>query len=956
MINVKKQIITIFLIAVVYLVSAKLGLLLAYSGTNASPIWAPTGIAISAVFIYRYNIWPGIALGAFAANFMVLTDLNLPLSTSIIAAMITAAGNTLEALAAIFFIRRFAKRDDFFEQTTNIIKFIILGALLSTAISATFGAFTLSLFSAGWSKFSQIWLTWWLGDAMGALLIVPLVMSYSKAAFRSLISYPNVGRNSLLITSTLVIWCLVFMSSHPLIYLLIPILVLTAFYVGQFGSAAIILLISILSTLLTVKNGGPFAEYSLNDSLLLQQTFIGSIAITTMILSALVANQKKTEHTLRASKEYNRLLFNTSPVGLALSKMDGTLLDINPAFAKIIGKMIDDTLKLTYWDITPGKYSSQEVLQLNILKETGRNGPYEKEYIHADGHLVPVLIHGLTIELGGEKLVLSSVEDITDRKLISEELEAKKELIETLIDSMPDLFWLKDTQGVYLKCNRMFEQLYGVKEAEIIGKTDYDFVEKELADFFRENDLRALEANKPSSNEEYLTFANNGYQGWFETTKTAMFDKEGEIFGVLGIARDITDRKNAANAEKISRERFYRLFEYAPDGIFISSPDGKYIEVNRAGNELLGYEREEMIGMAVSSVVDQKPYVSPESGEGFVVNNLNQRERNFKRKDNSSFIGEVYSTILPDGNLLEIVRDITLRKETEKKLLDYHNNLENLIEERTAELGTKSKELEENQEALLNLVDDLNKNTVELSTAKELAESADRLKSAFLATMSHELRTPLNSIIGFTGMLLQELPGPLNEEQKKQLRMTQKSGRHLLSLINDILDLSKIEAGQLNLSIDQFMISEVIQNVLELSRPFAQSKNLLLTSRVDSEIPEITSDQFRVKQVIINLVNNALKFTETGSVEVRASKIEKCLVVEVTDTGIGIEEEQMKKLFKPFIQIDSGITRKHDGTGLGLSISQKLMTMLGGSISVESEFGKGSTFSIRLPLGTTNNG
>jgi signal transduction histidine kinase len=200
------------------------------------------------------------------------------------------------------------------------------------------------------------------------------------------------------------------------------------------------------------------------------------------------------------------------------------------------------------------------------------------------------------------------------------------------------------------------------------------------------------------------------------------------------------------------------------------------------------------------------------------------------------------------------------------------------------------------------------------------------------------------------------LPGPLNDEQKKQLRMTQKSGRHLLSLINDILDLSKIEAGQLNLSIDQFMISEVIQNVLELSRPFAQSKNLLLTSRVDSEIPEITSDQFRVKQVIINLVNNALKFTETGSVEVRASKIEKCLVVEVTDTGIGIEEEQMKKLFKPFIQIDSGITRKHDGTGLGLSISQKLMTMLGGSISVESEFGKGSTFSIRLPLGTTNNG
>ena len=182
--------------------------------------------------------------------------------------------------------------------------------------------------------------------------------------------------------------------------------------------------------------------------------------------------------------------------------------------------------------------------------------------------------------------------------------------------------------------------------------------------------------------------------------------------------------------------------------------------------------------------------------------------------------------------------------------------------------------------------------------------------------------------------------------------MTQKSGRHLLSLINDILDLSKIEAGQLNLSTDKFKISDVVQNVIDLSRPFAQSKNLLLTATVEPEIPEIISDQFRVQQVIINLVNNALKFTETGSVEVKALKKDKFLVVRVIDTGMGIEADQIQALFRPFIQIDSGVTRKHEGTGLGLSISKKLMTMLGGTISVESEPGKGSTFFIELPLET----
>ena len=404
---------------------------------------------------------------------------------------------------------------------------------------------------------------------------------------------------------------------------------------------------------------------------------------------------------------------------------------------------------------------------------------------------------------------------------------------------------------------------------------------------------------------------------------------------------ELSERRQAEKRLTESETKYRTLLENLPQKIFFKNSELTFVscnenfarELNIASSQIKGKTDYDFFPTELAEKYRKEDFDFLASGKLMEIETSEVR-------DGQIYWTQVVKIPVRDENdnivgIQGIFWDITERKLAELELDKYRRQLEEMVEERTQELS---------------------ENEVSLKKALQAAESADQLKSAFLATMSHELRTPLNSIIGFTGMLLQELPGPLNAEQKKQLGMTQKSGRHLLSLINDILDLSKIEAGQLNLSSDKFKISEVIQNVLELSRPFAQSKNLLLTSRVDPRLTEIISDQFRVQQVIINLVNNALKFTETGSVEVIASEVDKYLVVAVTDTGMGIEAEQIKILFKPFIQIDSGTTRKHDGTGLGLSISQKLMTMLGGNISVESEYGKGSTFTIKLPLGTVNNG
>ncbi len=409
----------------------------------------------------------------------------------------------------------------------------------------------------------------------------------------------------------------------------------------------------------------------------------------------------------------------------------------------------------------------------------------------------------------------------------------------------------------------------------------------------------------------------------------------------------IEQRQKAEAALRESQEKFRIAFNNSPDAIAITTlEEGRCLDVNESLCRLLGYTREEALRLTAPEFLYEKPtervkVLEMIRREGRVRDyELRGRHKGGTLFESSLSIEPV--TIQGQRCLIGIMRDITERKQAAAELKQHRDHLEELVSERTAELSRTNL-------VLATEVHERKRVETELRQANEHLQELDRLKSEFLATMSHELRTPLNSIIGFSGILRQRLAGPLTPEQEKQLGMVQSAARHLLGLINDLLDLSRIESGKMELHLAWFRLSDLTDEVLKTLEPLAHSKNLPLRFALNQPEAEIYSDRKKVFQILLNLANNALKFTEKGEVRVLVHSAPGVVQFTVRDTGIGIKPEHMGLLFEAFRQVDGSARRVYEGTGLGLYLCQKLASLLGGEIGAKSEFGKGSEFSFTLP-------
>lgn len=626
---------------------------------------------------------------------------------------------------------------------------------------------------------------------------------------------------------------------------------------------------------------------------------------------------QRAELQFRSQKIFTETMIESMPGIVYFYDDRGRFLRWNRNFETVSGFSSEEIAGMHPLDFFRGDDKKSVEDRISEVFVSGESS-VEADFITKDGTVIPYYFTGRKVVFQGRTCLVGMGIDLSEQKRALDLLSVSERKYRELVEHANSIILRWNSEGRVTMLNEFGLEFFGYTSEEILGRhvvgTIVPVTESGGRDLQRlmEEVCAAPETHEQSINEN---IRKNGERVWIAWTNRLVRDEEGRVVEILSIGADITARRRAEEARRESEARYRRLFECAPDGILIADRAGRYLDANASACQMLGYRREELIGLQSTEIVVETEIPNIGTALRTIEEDLeHRREWIFRRKDGTTFEAEVLAASMPDGNILGMIRDVSEKKAAEAE---------------------KNRRIQ--------------------------AEEADRIKSAFLATMSHELRTPLNSIIGFTGIILQGLAGPLNPEQAKQLDMVRTSARHLLALVNDVLDISKIEAGQLEVANHPYDLNRSIEKVLKLISPQAESKGLNLKAAVPEALPEAIGDERRFEQILLNLLSNAIKFTERGEVRLQACIIPnfrredgdspvEAIRVEVSDTGMGIRAEDLPSLFQPFRQIDSGLARNHEGTGLGLAICQRLTVLMGGDIHAESEWEKGSRFTVTLPL------
>jgi two-component system sensor histidine kinase/response regulator len=639
---------------------------------------------------------------------------------------------------------------------------------------------------------------------------------------------------------------------------------------------------------------------------------------------ARVEGRRQAERMLRDEKQFSDTMIDAMPGILYFYDAAGRFLRWNRHFETVSGYGPVEIAGMHPLDFFADDEKPIVRRRIEEVFEKGESS-VEAAFRSKDGTTTPYFFTGRRLQFQGRPCLVGIGLDITERHRAERALRQSEERFRTTLESVTDAFVALDRDWRYTYVNERAARIFGRRREDLLGRHIWTEFPEGVGQPFHQAYERAMRERVEIQFEEYYP----PYDAWFENRIYPTPD------GIAIVFQDISARKRAeaalreANADLERRvgertaalaeaTRFLdALVDHLPEAVFYKDADLRFVGCNRAYERIFAVTREDIVGRTVLDL----PYLPDADRQRYQEEQVELLARGgaVRREAEMPFAdGRVHPTLYsvtairrPDGSpagAVGTIVDVTALKETEAAL----------------------------------------------ERAMHAAEAADRIKSAFLATMSHELRTPLNSIIGFTGIMAKGLAGPLTAEQEKQLGMVQRSARHLLALVNDVLDISKIEAGQLEVAREPFDVQRAIANVLTLMTPQIEARGLALRTDVSPDLGEAIGDERRFRQIVLNLLSNAVKFTERGEVAVEVRLVgdaaRPSIRIRVSDTGIGIKADALPTLFQPFRQADTGLTRSHEGTGLGLAICRRLAGLMGGEIAAESEWGKGSTFTVVLPV------
>lgn len=622
-----------------------------------------------------------------------------------------------------------------------------------------------------------------------------------------------------------------------------------------------------------------------------------------------ITARKRDADLLRQSAESYKALFNSVTNAMYILDLKGKFINVNEGAVLMYGFEHEAFIGQTPEFLSaPGMNDFPAVMEMIREASTGKPQRFEFWGRRKNGEIFPKEVSLFRTKYFGEDAIIAIGVDITERKMVAEELKQHTEHLQKIIDLVPSYIFAKDVNGRFLLTNIALADVFGLKPGEIVGKTDEEYgATAAQAEVYRKADREVIESGNQLKIPEEQVLRKDRSLGWFQTVKIPYIHPGHKIPAILGVSTDITERKETEDELRRSGERFRKLFEsHSAVKLIIDPADGAIVDANRAASDFYGWSPEKLRQMKIREINTQPG----DDVEGMIKEVMDHGNLRFEA-----------SHRLADGSLRE-VEVFSSRVEIDGKEL-----LHSIIHDIT-----------EKQKILTDLI-----------AAKEKAEESDRLKTAFLHNISHEIRTPMNAIVGFTSLLDSTT---LSEDARKQyIDVVYQSSNQLLSIISDIVDISNIETGLIRLTVTETNINKLLVNAFDLYSLQAKQKKLrfsFTTSLADQQAYVMT-DSTKILQILANLVNNAIKFTQRGSVTFGYTLKKNELEFFVSDTGLGIPEDQFSRIFDRFYQIEDPNILKTVGTGLGLSISKGYVELLGGKIWLTSVPGAGTTFFFTVP-------